>query len=286
MLCGPGQGGVRVIDRLVDALRAQSPLWLVGEPDGQLVGDLFRAPPPAQQLAHRRAEYCVLVDPSRSWPWHPRFALTLSCVRTVSARLIQVPAQLPAHRRGRSADLHSDLTHAEPVSAQIGDHHPVRQRQVPRRTWWVRSRPHGWIVHQLAGSVQDGAPEPPTYPGLLVDPHQSGCLSVAHPLADQPDEPLTLLRQRRPGMVSVDPFQIPHRNLRRPMCCDVGWDPPTFSWPPVGTFSWPWTRTFGKHRSGARLWRISGSWSSRRQPWRRSTARASQPPVPKQRRVF
>ena len=45
-------------------------------------------------------------------------------------------------------------------------------------------------------------------------------------------------------------------------------------------------RTFGKHRSGARLWRISGSWSSWRQPWRRSTARASQPPVPKQRRVF
>jgi hypothetical protein len=100
------------------------------------------------------------------------------------ARLIQVPAQLPAHRRGRSPDLHSDLTHAEPVSAQIGDHHPGRRRQVPRRTWWVRSRPHGWIVHWLAGSVKDGAPEPPTYPGFLVDPHQSGCLSVAHPLTD------------------------------------------------------------------------------------------------------
>jgi len=29
-------------------------------------------------------------------------------------------------------------------------------------------------------------------------------------------------------MMSVDPFQIPHRNLRRPMYCDVGWDPPPY----------------------------------------------------------
>ena len=108
MLGGPGQGGVRVIDRLVDALRAQSPVRLVGEPDGQLVGDLFRAPPPAQQFAHRRAEYCVLVDPSRSWPWHPMskgfYGLRALLLMGVLLALLREP-RAEAATRIRPADL-------------------------------------------------------------------------------------------------------------------------------------------------------------------------------------
>lgn len=54
-----GQLDPRVVDRLLDRFGAQLPLGLVGEPDHQLVGDLFRTPPLGQQLRNDTAEFLV-----------------------------------------------------------------------------------------------------------------------------------------------------------------------------------------------------------------------------------
>ena len=59
---------------------------------------------------------------------------------------------------------------------------------------------HRRIVHRLTRSVRDRAPESPPCPGPAVDPDQATRLPVAHPVRDQPNKPILLLRQRTTRM--------------------------------------------------------------------------------------
>ena len=72
---------------------------------------------------------------------------------------------------------------------------------------------HRRIVHRLTRRVTDRAPESPPCPGPAIDPDQATRLPIAHPVRDQPNEPVLLLRQRTTRMRRSRPS---HRNLRLP----------------------------------------------------------------------
>src|SRR5207248_154370 len=95
---------IRVVDRLVDRLRAQPPPRLIREALAQLVGNLLRTPPLAQQLRHLGAKVGIGNQPPRARPREPFNRNPLRSMRKISAGLISVATQLPTDRRRRPAD--------------------------------------------------------------------------------------------------------------------------------------------------------------------------------------
>jgi len=208
-----GHGRVRVVDRLVDRLDTQAAGRLVGEPSLQLVGDLLRTPPLAQQVHHHRPQLGIDHHAPRTRPRDPFGRGPVRTAGQITAMNIGVASKLPAARGRGTTQLTRDLAHRALLPPQVGDHHPLVQRQVPGMPLRRRRDVHGRIVHRLTRRVTDRAPESPPCPGPAIDPDQATRLPIAHPVRDQPNEPVLLLRQRTTRMRRSRPS---HRNLRLP----------------------------------------------------------------------
>jgi hypothetical protein len=117
-------------------------------------------------------------------------------VRTAgqTTAVIDVAPKLPADRRRGTTQLARDLAHGALLPPQVGDHHPLVQRQIPRVPLRRRQDAHGRIVHRLAGRVSDRAPESPACLGPAIDPDDPAGLAIAHSFRDQPNEPILFLR--------------------------------------------------------------------------------------------
>jgi len=104
----PGEWRRGVVDRLVDALRAELALWLIRETPAQLVGDLLGAPPLRQKLCDGVAQLGVAREPPLPRPCQARAGDPLRGMWQVAAALVDVASHLPADRRGAAAELGRD----------------------------------------------------------------------------------------------------------------------------------------------------------------------------------
>jgi len=89
----------RVVDRLIDRLRAQTPPPLAGEPDAEFVRDLFRAPPFPEKPRERITQLDIASHPPISSPASASSGGALCEVRAITTTPITVSADLPTDGR-------------------------------------------------------------------------------------------------------------------------------------------------------------------------------------------
>ena len=118
---GAGDRNGRVIDCLVNRLRAQLPVRLLWETDLQFMTDLLRAPSATQQLQDHSMERCVSCDPALPGPYLPRCCQSIRGCRQVAAVLVDVAIQLATDRRHRPAKIAGDCSHTQTGALEISD---------------------------------------------------------------------------------------------------------------------------------------------------------------------
>lgn len=128
------QAAVPAVERLVDRLVTEVPVFAAGELLAQEQGDLLRAPAAFELVLDEGPE--LVID------HQPALASGAACVllragmgevRVVDRAVVRahVPPDLAADRRGGAVEPARDLADAQPLPAQGGNALPLQQRQEP-----------------------------------------------------------------------------------------------------------------------------------------------------------
>ena len=199
----------RVIDRLVDRLRAQLASALTRKPGAQLMRHLLRAPALPQKLTDRVVQHTIAGQAPLTRPPHPCDRRALSGMRPIATMLVTVAAQLAADRGRRTAELPGDRAHALTRPEQISDPDPLIRRQIPLTANFLLNSLHRRIVPFPPDGIPDRPPVTPPNTGLAMHTNLSARLAVTRPRSDQrrPSSPLLSLRRR-----SRRPLLSWHRN--------------------------------------------------------------------------
>ena len=104
-----GEWNCRVIDCLVDRLRAQLPTPLLWETHPEFMTDLLRAPPATQQVQDHNIERLHRWRPGVAGSGPVASCQTIRGCRQVAAALVDVAIQLATARRHRPAKLPGEL---------------------------------------------------------------------------------------------------------------------------------------------------------------------------------
>ncbi len=133
---GAGEWNCRVIDCLVDRLRAQLPTPLLWGTDLQFMTDLLWAPPASQQVQDNSMKGYINGDPALPGADLPLSCQTIRGCRQVAAALVGIAIQLATERRHRPAKIAGDCSHTQTGALEIGNRGPLGRGQIPRMTFF------------------------------------------------------------------------------------------------------------------------------------------------------
>jgi len=137
-------------------------------------------------FAHELPQLRVFSDPPGPLPAPSALGTALSRPRTVVARgFVNVPADLPAHRRRTTPELPGDGTDAAPGMQEVRDRDPFRLGEKPSGDHDRPLMRDGSVLLYVSGLQNNRVAVPPASARTTADPHDPARFGIAHSLFHQ-----------------------------------------------------------------------------------------------------